>query len=86
MKKKEALETPIVDETEVIAIEPPSEIPSEEKAIDVLSRIGLTQVTDGLFQEVGIVEVPDVAQWMTDNGFVQDGGCYRKPGMIANVL
>jgi len=84
MKLKKELETPQeVEVAPVEAIEPPSET---SEAIEVLSRIGLTQVTDGVYQDVGVVMVSDVAQWMSDNGFVQDGGCFRKPGMIANVL
>lgn len=84
MKLKKELETPQeVEVAPVEAIEPPSDA---SDAIEVLSRIGLTQVTDGVYQDVGVVMVPDVAQWMSDNGFVQDGGCFRKPGMIANVL
>lgn len=73
-------------EDEEIAI---VESPEVVSVYDPIVKIGLTSIDGvGRFSEAGVVELKqsELQSWLSDNGFAQEGGCYRKPNMIANIL
>lgn len=68
--------TPVVARNEI------KEVPVKK----VLYKIDTTIVSSEMkFSQGATYHAEDVALWMNENGFIQDGGCYRGNGMIAHV-